>query len=146
MTETNLDLFTKESRRQWEQQFYKVYIQPVLNDMDSRLNKAQNSFMNDNRQGIYFHLCLHMFVCFFFISAHNALLQVVYEKNEEKSPTAAMWRYRSRITIEHLEFFIEQQKSTEKWPILKKYLKEVHNQYYKNDTVTNFCSLYICRR
>lgn len=79
-----------------------------------------------------------MFVHFFSILAHNALLQVVYEKNEEKSPTAAMWRYRSRITIEHLEFFIEQQKSTEKWPILKKYLKEVHNQYYKNNIVTIF--------
>ena len=58
--------------------------------------------------------------------AHNALLQVVYEKNTEKSPVAAMWRYRSRITFEHLEFFIEQQKSTVKCPILKQYLKEVN--------------------
>ena len=58
--------------------------------------------------------------------AHNALLQVAYEKNKEKSPVAAMWRYRSRITIEHLEFFIEQQRSTVKCPVLKKYLKEVN--------------------
>ena len=57
--------------------------------------------------------------------AHNALLQVVYEKNVERNPAAAMWRYRSRITIEHLEFFIEQQKSAAKCPVLKQYLKEV---------------------
>ena len=66
-----------------------------------------------------------MYLCTFAQLAHNALLQVVYEKNTEKSPTAAMWRYRSRITIEHLEFFIEQQKSTVKCPMLKRYLKEV---------------------
>jgi len=53
------------------------------------------------------------------------LLQVVYEKNIENNPAAAMWRYRSRITIEHLEFFIEQQKSKVDCPVLKKYLKEV---------------------
>ena len=67
--------------------------------------------------------CLHTFLIS--LLAHNALLQVVYEKNTEKSPVADMWRYRSRITIEHLEFFIEQQKSTVKCPILKHYLKEV---------------------
>ena len=50
---------------------------------------------------------------FISLLAHNALLQVVYEKTTEKSPVAAMWRYRSRITIEHLEFFIGQQKSAE---------------------------------
>ena len=70
---------------------------------------------------------MHVCILCTFVSqlAHNALLQVAYEKNKEKSPAAAMWRYRSRITVEHLEFFIEQQKSTVKCPILKKYLKEV---------------------
>ena len=65
------------------------------------------------------------YILLVFLLAHNALLQVVYENNTEKSPVAAMWRYRSLITIEHLEFFIEQQKSTVKCPILKQYLKEV---------------------
>ena len=95
--------------------------------MGSRLTAAQNLFINDDRQGILF-ANLYVHVCVLFALncvAHNALLQVVYEKNTERSPTAAMWRYRSRITIEHLEFFIEQQKSTVKCPVLKRYLKEV---------------------
>ena len=57
--------------------------------------------------------------------AHNALLQTVYEKNTDDNPTAAMWRYRSRITIEHLGFFIEQQKSSSECLVLKEYLKQV---------------------
>ena len=57
--------------------------------------------------------------------AHNALLQTVYEKNTDDNPYAAMWRYRSRITIEHLGFFIEQQKLYSECPVLKEYLKQV---------------------
>jgi len=57
--------------------------------------------------------------------AHNALLQIAYEKNTDDNPAAAMWRYRSRITIEHLGFFIEQQKSKIECPILKEFLKQV---------------------
>lgn len=93
--------------------------------MNSRLTKAQNLFINDDKQGILFHLHLSTLDTFSFLIAHNALLQVIYEKNTEEHPTAAMWRYRSRITIEHLEFFIEQQKSKVECPLLKKYLKEV---------------------
>ena len=111
--------------------------------MDSRLSTAQNSLITDDRQGIQFYHCFYVFAYFLvFILAHNALLQVVYEKNTEKSPVAAMWRYRSRITFEHLEFFIEQQKSTVKCPILKQYLKEVMiniNKLCSNIT----CFLYI---
>ena len=78
------------------------------------------------------HVCM---LCVFVPQlAHNALLQVAYEKNKEKSPVAAMWRYRSRITIEHFEFFIEQKKSTVKYPVLKKYLKEV-----TTCTIINLC-------
>ena len=57
--------------------------------------------------------------------AHNALLQTVYEKNTDDNPNAAMWRYRSRITIEHLGFFLEQQKSHSECLVLKEYLKQV---------------------
>ena len=59
------------------------------------------------------------------IIVHNALLQTVYEKNMDDKPAATMWRYRSRITIEHLGFFIEQQKSNVKCPVLKEFLKQV---------------------
>ena len=122
-----MDLSTKESRREWEQQFYTLCIQPKLNDIDAKLNAALNLFINDDMQGIQFYHCPQLFVYILLVSllAHNALLQVVYEKNTEKSSVAAMWRYRSRITIEHLEFFIGQQKSAANCPILKQYLKEV---------------------
>lgn len=58
-------------------------------------------------------------------TANNALLQVAYEKNIDENPTAPLWRYRSRITIEHLEFFIDQQNSDVECPMLKEYLKQV---------------------
>lgn len=60
--------------------------------------------------------------------AHNALLQVIYEKNKDENLAAPLWRYRSRITIEHLEFFIDQQsKSENECAMLKEFLKEVNN-------------------
>ena len=65
-------------------------------------------------------------MCYFI--AHNALLQVIYEKNKDENLAAPLWRYRSRITIEHLEFFIEQQsKSENECAVLKEFLKEVNN-------------------
>ena len=64
--ESKFDLLTKESRRQWEQQLYALHIQPILNDMDSRLSTAQNLLINDDRQGISNFItlskCLH--ACF----------------------------------------------------------------------------------
>lgn len=60
-----------------------------------------------------------------FLLAHNTVLQIAYERNTDDNPAAAMWRYRSRITIEHLGFFIEQQKSKTECLILKEFLKQV---------------------
>ena len=57
--------------------------------------------------------------------AHNTLIQTVYDEKTDGNRVAAMWRYRSRVTIKHLGFFIEQKKSTLKCPILKEYLKQV---------------------
>jgi len=47
-------MLSKESRKQWEKQFCALYVQPILNNMDSRLNTAQNLFVNDDRQGMIF--------------------------------------------------------------------------------------------
>ena len=65
ITGSQFDLLSKESRRHWEQQFYVLYIQPVLNDMESRLNKAQDLFIKDDRQGSHFLL---YFTCWYTIS------------------------------------------------------------------------------
>ena len=43
---------TKESRREWEKQIFIVYIQPILNDMSSKLQAAQELVTNDDRQGM----------------------------------------------------------------------------------------------
>ena len=51
--EKRFDLLTKESRRKWEQQFYEVFVQPILTDMGSKLQVAQELVTNDDRQGIY---------------------------------------------------------------------------------------------
>ena len=77
--------------------------------------------------------------------AQNALLQVVYEKNKDENPAAPLWRYRSRITIEHLEFFIDQQsKSENECPVLKEFLKEVTASIYVSyNNVYILCYVYI---
>jgi len=120
-------LLSKDLRRNWEKQFSTSYILPILNEMTSKLKSAQELVIDDGKQGtkvlsnVYFTMIYHLF----FI-AHNALLQIAYEKTADDNPAAAMWRYRSRITIEHLGFFIEQQKSKLECPILKEFLKQVN--------------------
>ena len=49
---SNLNLLTKESRRKWEQQFYAVYIEHILNDRDSKLQTVQELVTSDDRQGM----------------------------------------------------------------------------------------------
>ena len=55
IVESNLDLLTKEARRQWEQKFYAIYIEPTLNDMDSKLQTLQELVTNDDRQSMIFY-------------------------------------------------------------------------------------------
>ncbi|XP_065899490.1 E3 ubiquitin-protein ligase rnf213-alpha-like isoform X3 [Dysidea avara] len=103
---STFDLSSKDSRQTWEKKFSASYILPILKEITSKLKSVQELVIDDSRQ------------------AHNALLQIAYEKNTDDNPAAAMWRYRSRITIEHLGFFIEQQKSKVECPILKEFLKQ----------------------
>lgn len=51
--ESGHDLFTKESRIKWEQQFSTMYVQPILNNMGSKLQTAQELITNDDKQSKY---------------------------------------------------------------------------------------------
>ena len=66
--------------------------------------------------------CLHIM----HLLAHLRLLEIAYEKNTDENPVAAMWRYRSQITIEHLQLFMDQPKYETQCPILKEFLNQVN--------------------
>ena len=66
--EFDLDLLTKESRKQWEQKLCVLYVQPILNDMEPRLAAAQNLFINDDRQGIPINPCMCAYCVFLFLN------------------------------------------------------------------------------
>ena len=44
-------LNSKTSREHWEKEFSVHYIQPVLGDLDGRLNKAVELIASDDKQG-----------------------------------------------------------------------------------------------
>jgi len=49
--DSRYDMLTKDSRRQWEKEFYKSFIAPVVSEMESNLKEAQRKVITDERQG-----------------------------------------------------------------------------------------------
>ncbi|KAK2149470.1 hypothetical protein NP493_2985g00001, partial [Ridgeia piscesae] len=84
---------TDQARQQWEIAFAEAYIRPMLAGLDSRLQEANKTLVNDERLG------------------NNSLLRELYETEtatvqaddlEHIEEAAAMWCHRTRISIEHL--------------------------------------------
>ncbi len=48
-------LEAKNAREAWEKEFNVLYIQPVLADLDNKVNEAMDLIANDDKQGE--HLC-----------------------------------------------------------------------------------------
>ncbi|XP_070580810.1 E3 ubiquitin-protein ligase rnf213-alpha-like [Ptychodera flava] len=111
-------LNTKESRSAWESAFTKAYIDPVIQGITGKLQKANSAIHNDNRLGT------------------NRLDRLLYEVDQEtynepiKSlyDVASVWRYRSKITIAHLTQFLDESSYAvhrkEKCKVLKEFLNK----------------------
>nr|XP_006819936.1 PREDICTED: E3 ubiquitin-protein ligase RNF213-like [Saccoglossus kowalevskii] len=107
-------LKTKKSRANWEDIFTRSYISPVVEDLARKLQVANHKVQNDKRLG------------------NNPLLRLLYEvdppsekltiKSLYNVPT--VWRYRSRVTIEHLTHALQENTAGCKkhFPILQEFL------------------------
>ncbi|XP_071112725.1 E3 ubiquitin-protein ligase rnf213-alpha-like isoform X2 [Haliotis cracherodii] len=84
------ELVNKQVRETWEEQFAKSFISPVLQDLDNCLNTCNERIMKDKRIG------------------QDKLMSILYEVDTSTPQQVdclhefpAVWRYRSRITLEH---------------------------------------------
>ncbi|XP_071137099.1 E3 ubiquitin-protein ligase rnf213-alpha-like [Mytilus edulis] len=105
----------KDSRTQWEDDFAKRYIMPILQDMENILKKCNDGILQDQRLGA------------------DPLLQILYETDRPQEATdivmlhdiPAVWRYRAMITVNHLRQNLDTTK--QKLPVLRLFLKEEHH-------------------
>ncbi|XP_052062680.1 E3 ubiquitin-protein ligase rnf213-alpha-like isoform X2 [Mytilus californianus] len=108
-------LLNKKSRSKWEEEFAKKYISPVLQNMDQILKQSNEKIQKDQRLGA------------------DALLQILYETDKVQEnqdilklqEIPGVWRYRDLISINHLRQNLE--RSQEKLPVLRLFLKEEHH-------------------
>ncbi|VDI24291.1 Hypothetical predicted protein, partial [Mytilus galloprovincialis] len=108
-------LLNKKSRSKWEEEFAKRYISPVLQNMDQVLKQCNEKIQKDQRLGA------------------DALLQILYETDKvpenqdilKLQDIPGVWRYRDLISINHLRQNLE--RSQEKLPVLRLFLKEEHH-------------------
>ncbi|XP_052062754.1 E3 ubiquitin-protein ligase rnf213-alpha-like isoform X2 [Mytilus californianus] len=108
-------LLNKKSRSKWEEEFAKKYITPVLQNMDQVLKQSNGKIQKDQRLGA------------------DALLQILYETDKVQEnqdilklqEIPGVWRYRDLISINHLGQNLE--RSEEKLPVLRLFLKEEHH-------------------
>ncbi|XP_077981890.1 E3 ubiquitin-protein ligase RNF213-like [Glandiceps talaboti] len=113
-------LAEKADRVQWEDEFVKEYINPIVKVLKDKLGQANKAIHEDRNL------------------ANNTLEKLIYEIDidENLSPgilkelhkIPAMWRYRSRITVAHLtQFLLENMTSDEKkdeYKVLNHFLAE----------------------
>ncbi|XP_056014152.1 E3 ubiquitin-protein ligase rnf213-alpha-like isoform X2 [Ostrea edulis] len=107
-------LASKNSRGKWEEDFMKLYLSPVLQDMDNYLKSLNKQLANDKRLGSDPLLCL---------------LFEIDVPSEDSSSNAlhnvpAVWRYRSQITMDHLLHTVQVQGQTHH--VLHMFLQEEH--------------------
>jgi hypothetical protein len=118
----DVQLGTKQARQHWENTFVSHYIAPVLADINDRLQQSNHDMVNDERLG------------------NNELLRMLYEVDVDITSTdeivevPALWRYRARISLEHMKREFEQQQGAGEgetkncpFPVLDLFLKEEHH-------------------
>ncbi|XP_077862842.1 E3 ubiquitin-protein ligase rnf213-alpha-like [Saccoglossus kowalevskii] len=108
------NLKSKKSRANWEDIFTRSYISPVVENLARKLQAANHKVQNDKRLG------------------NNPLLRLLYEVDppsekltiESLYNVPTVWRYRSRVTIEHLTHALQENTAGRKkqFPILQEFL------------------------
>ncbi|XP_070580814.1 E3 ubiquitin-protein ligase rnf213-alpha-like isoform X2 [Ptychodera flava] len=113
-------LISKKCRLQWEDTFTRTFINPIVQDVTTRLQQANRLVHDDKRLG------------------NNPLLKLLHEvdppsqnlSTESLYNVPTVWRYRSRVTIEHLTHALQESMAAKKHRkqcrILKEFLDREH--------------------
>ncbi|XP_041347097.1 E3 ubiquitin-protein ligase RNF213-like [Gigantopelta aegis] len=98
-------LSTKVERESWEEKFASTFISPVLQDLDNLLHKLNDKIMDDERFG------------------QDKLMNILYEVDTARDLSIEtlhnipdVWRYCSRITLDHFlrEFQLQMENAKKK--------------------------------
>ncbi|KAL3881517.1 hypothetical protein ACJMK2_027949 [Sinanodonta woodiana] len=114
-------LTTKKGRHEWEKKFSEKYVAPKLQNMENILKECNQQLAQDKRLGSDPLLCLLYEIA---QPQDNIPLEMLQE-------IPSMWRFRSRITMEHLhrefEVHTKAKKKQGQHKILDLFLKEEHH-------------------
>ncbi|XP_022806306.1 E3 ubiquitin-protein ligase RNF213-like [Stylophora pistillata] len=109
---------TKAERREWENQFSDVFARPVVMNLEELLKNFYVLSINDRRLG------------------SDPLMREIYEVDELSPPRSAaeihpghatFWKYRTRLTVEHvIRQFQDIKSNMASCKVLKKFLVEEH--------------------
>ncbi|KAI6647050.1 E3 ubiquitin-protein ligase [Oopsacas minuta] len=104
------ELTQKELREQWEREFNNKFIQPILNSLNTDVQRQMEQVLSEKR------------------IANNPFLRMVYEKDdsEPNNPLPHLWRYRTIVSLEHFSqsFSTADLNTKNKCPLVDKFLKE----------------------
>ncbi|KAK3098458.1 hypothetical protein FSP39_019662 [Pinctada imbricata] len=109
-----LNLLKKDGRSSWETGFVKVYLDDILKNKDNILKKLNQGIMEDKRLGSDPLLCL--------LFEKDTPLQNVPATQLHNHP--AVWRYRTEISVKHLQQEFLSQKTPASFPLLHNFLQE----------------------
>ncbi|CAC5415238.1 RNF213 [Mytilus coruscus] len=109
------ELKSKDIRELWENEFTKLYVEPMKQNMQDALDKNNATITQDKRLGA------------------DPLLQLLYETDDSQHEiditklydNPAVWRYREQISIPNLRRVLSNSES--EYPVLQLFLKEEHH-------------------
>ncbi|KAL5009497.1 hypothetical protein ScPMuIL_011802, partial [Solemya velum] len=107
-------LATKKQREMWEKRFDEVCVTPILENLGDALQETGDEILKDNRMGADPLLCLMYEID---VSQQRLSPDMLHE-------VPAVWRYRSRITLDDLKTKFEIEKGAVHHQILGLFLRE----------------------
>ncbi|KAJ7339360.1 hypothetical protein OS493_005754 [Desmophyllum pertusum] len=106
---------TKSGRKEWENEFVNVFVRPVCTNLEERLQNFYALSVNDRRLG------------------NDPLMREIYEVDTPPHTVdihpghAAFWKYRTRVTVEHvIRQFQDVKSNMTTCNVLGKFLAEEH--------------------
>ncbi|XP_064634464.1 E3 ubiquitin-protein ligase rnf213-alpha-like [Lineus longissimus] len=114
----NLELKSKDARRNWEIAFSQAYLTPLLQELDVKVNRINKRLLDDERL------------------SHNPLIKIIHEvitlgddvDINQIHNSHLMWQYRYRVTVDHLaQLMNDNAHGGDQTKILRHFLQEEHH-------------------
>jgi hypothetical protein len=101
-------LVSVQERKEWETTFSQRYIAPVFKEMQTKMTDWLQNVMNDQNLG------------------NNPVVRRVYELEQPGSSKSStrLWRYRIRVSVDHLTHTLEQNMMSSECKLLREFLKQ----------------------